>query len=128
MSDTHGRKPVADTTEPENDKDKRRRLASVLAKHPGREVEIELGGLALSARTFDVNVYELLRAVEWYENTIPNPFQRPGRRRELWEFLYEVARLFQNAIASGESFLAHCDAMVTRRYRKHPSSRARRVP
>jgi len=100
---------------------KRERLHSLsmeLHRSPGRQLEIELQALALSARTFEVNTVGLLRAVETFENAFPNPLLQRGKRDELWEYCFEVVRLFQNAIASGESFLAHCRSTVRRRYRK----------
>jgi hypothetical protein len=37
-----------------------------------------------------------------------------------WEYSYEVVRLFQNAVASDKSFLAHCQTTVRRRYKNDP--------
>jgi hypothetical protein len=96
------------------------RLEAALARSPGAQLERELGALALSARTFDVNAFELRRTLEWFENALPNPLLQPGKRRALWDFSFEVVRLFQNTLASGQSFLEHCSSTVTRRYRKDP--------
>jgi hypothetical protein len=95
----------------------RERIWARLDGSPGTRLESELGALALSARTFDVNTQILLQEVRSFENAFPNELVRPGRRRELWEFSFDVVRLFQNAIASGESFLEHCRSTVKRRYR-----------
>ena len=101
----------------------RTRLAHLLKQlndSPGSHLESELAALALSARTFDGNAADLTEALLRFENLIINPLLQPGKRRELWEYSYEVVRLFQNAVASGESFLAHCHTTVNRRYKKHP--------
>ena len=104
-------------------KAERTRLAQLLKQldeSPGTQLQSELAALALSARTFDANTADLIACVKGFENLIVNPLLQPEKRRELWEYSYEVVRLFQNAVASGESFLAHCETTVTRRYRKHP--------
>lgn len=95
-----------------------RRLSTQLGQLPGRELESELWALGLSARTFAVNSLQLSSAVQAFENTFPNPLFQPGKRHELWEYSFEVVRLFQNAIAAGESFLEHCRTSVRRRYRR----------
>lgn len=109
-----------DTPNREAERERLGQLLKQLGESPGRPLESELAALALSARTFDANAADLTAALLAFENLIVNPLLQPGKRRELWEYSYEIVRLFQNAVASGESFLAHCDATVTRRYRKHP--------
>jgi hypothetical protein len=42
-----------------------------------------------------------------------------GRRRELFIFGYELVRLFQNAVSSGQSFIEHSLTSVRRRYKGH---------
>lgn len=107
------------TPDPESKDEKLNRLLRELHDSPGNNLERELKALGLSAGTFQVNTLALLRVVERFENAFPNPLMRPGSRLELWEYSFEVVRLFQNAIASGQSFLEHCRSTVERRYRKH---------
>jgi hypothetical protein len=114
---------MSDAPNLEAESTRRERLGQLLKQlndSPGSNLESELAALALSARTFDANTADLIAALLAFENLIVNPLLQPRKRRELWEYSYEVVRLFQNAVASGESFLAHCQATVRRRYRDHP--------
>jgi hypothetical protein len=76
----------------------RTRLAKLLKQltdSPGSHLESGLAALALSARTFDGNAADLIAAVLAFENVIVNPLLQPGKRRDLWEYSYEVVRLFR---------------------------------
>jgi hypothetical protein len=86
----------------------------------GRHIESELRGLALSFRTFHVNASLLLDAAHKFECAFPNPLLAPSRQRELEEYGFEMVRLFQNAVASGQSYVDHCCTSVKHRYRRHP--------
>jgi hypothetical protein len=91
-------------------------VLALLSNSPGSHVAAELGAVGLSARTFDANAFLLTRVLKTFENAFPNELVTPGRRQDLWEFALEVVRLFQNAIASGQSFLEHSKRSVTTRY------------
>jgi hypothetical protein len=82
----------------------------------GYPLETEFKGLALSFRTYRANATQILAAVRWFENQLPNPLMDPTKYDELIQFSYEVVRLFQNAVTAGQSFLDHCTTSVRRRY------------
>ena len=86
----------------------------------GYRLETEFYSLALSFRTYRANAHDILTTVHWFENALPNPLMDPTKQRELFEFGYEVVRLFQNVVTAGQSFLGHSVTSIRRRYHGEP--------